>query len=451
MSEYARIMPLFKKWDRNEDGVISRDELSGLLTSLNPELDEAGINELFDACDPDGNGELDIAEFVEHLCKESTEDWVEVNETSSTEIDKALWTYYRNPRTVPYRLKIEDLVKGRGGSVDFRYLTTYYKAGRRGRVLPLRRSNAETRAQTHPSTGPGQHPWYKKRVALKDAETKDWLTNDFFFRAFSQAVKDGGGEVDFTPEELFDFRWNDDDRGKAPEEAELSRRGGVLYREAAGWKKFAIKCKGTYDDGDAKWMRMSGGDGEWAVAYHGTAMKIVPLIIKNGFLVGSGQGARNSEDVRTGETCGKGVYCTPNLTTVECYANGNEDGGSEQKEAAATIDGHTLYFALQCRVRPGAIRRPIRNFAKHNDEEVMGIDGTFEWVINDPADIRPYGILVRSKEGADHRTLATLINGDAWNKEHKPLPRGSFDHIPGCSATPEELDHSYELARKNLG
>merc|ERR1719198_2149541 len=138
-------------------------------------------------------------------------------------------------------------------------------------------------------------------------------------------------------------------------------------------------------------------------------MGVVPLIVKNGFKPGTGQGARNCTDVRTGAKVGSGIYCTPNLTTVECYANGNEDGGSEQKQAAATVDGHTLFFALQCRVRPGAIRRPERHFALNNDEEVMGIDGTFEWVINDPNDIRPYAILVREKDYHEHRKLYEMI------------------------------------------
>merc|ERR1712110_205748 len=117
------------------------------------------------------------------------------------------------------------------------------------------------------------------------------MGNEFFFRAFCQAVKNGGGKVNFAPEDLFDFRYNEDDRGKEPINAELSRRGGVLYREAAGWKRFALKCRGKYDDGDNSWMRMSGGEGEWAVAYHGTGMNVVPLIIQNGFIVGKGQGA----------------------------------------------------------------------------------------------------------------------------------------------------------------
>ena len=98
--------------------------------------------------------------------------------------------------------------------------------------------------------------------------------------------------------------------------------------------------------------------------------------------------------------------------------------GSEQKQeakdAAASCDGHTLFFALQCRVRPGAIVRPDRHFARNNDEEVMGIDGVFEWVINNPDDIRPYGIFVRDKEGSDHRSLGSLIDMSVVDKPPRP-------------------------------
>jgi hypothetical protein len=204
-------------------------------------------------------------------------------------------------------------------------------------------------------------------------------------------------------------------------------------------------------------MGMAGEDGEWAVAYHGTAMKTVPLIIDNGFRAGGSAGVvKDCEDTRTGKPCGTGaIFCTPNLTTVECYANGNEDVASDQKDAAAEIDGHTLFFAFQCRVRPSAIRRPSRHFALNNDEEVMGPRGVFEWIVNSPDDIRPYGILVREKHCCDHRILDDLIcnvdksleaqlesdtdwNGKKrhnskrlWNIDNKPFPLGHFDCIPG--------------------
>lgn len=278
-----------------------------------------------------------------------------------------------------------------------------------------------------------------------------YLTNGFFFNAFCQAVQQNKGKIDFEERELFDFRYNE--AWPMDQDVNTERRGGVLYRAPRGWKRFALNVKGRYPDDD--WLRMDGSPDEWAVAYHGTAMSIVPLIVRGGFRVGTGQGAKHSKDVRTGGDVGCGVFCSPNLTTVECYANGSEDGGSESKDkAAATVDGHTLFFALQCRVRPSAIRRPDRHFARNNDEEVMGIDGVFEWIINNPDDIRPYGILVRDKNTCDHRRLGELIGkvgGEhRWNIEHKPLPIGSFDHIPGRHADPQQIQDSYLRAVKAL-
>jgi len=254
---------------------------------------------------------------------------------------------------------------------------------------------------------------------------------------------------------MFDFRFNTCWQQSSLHDEPIERRGGVLYRNPAGWRRFALNIKGKYDGGDDTWMGMEGVPGEWAVAYHGTAMCVVPLIVKNGFKPGKGQGAKLCFDTRTGEKCGSGIFCTPSLKTVECYANGGEDGGSDNQAPAAEVDGHTLFFALQCRVKPEAIRRPDRHFARCNDEEVMGIDGVFEWVISNPDHIRPYAILVRDKDGADHRHLADLINKLpnqkwAWNVRNKPLPWGSFDHIPGRLCDVEEIKHSYLHALRAL-
>lgn len=387
---------------------------------------------------------------------ESTRPWKEIPGAAGAQLDKGLAAFAESPHQNK-RLQIENLIDGDKGTVDFEYLTTMYQCDKqsRARVLPLARFSKDTGNSTHPAEG-AKHPWYIKRVAQKEANTQvikggEWLTNEYFFKAFSQAVRQGGGVVDFEPDEMFDFRFNEDLRGKDPTEVPMQRRGGILYREPCGWKRFAINCKGKYDNGDNTWMGMSGKDGEWGVAYHGTAMNIVPLIIKNGFKVGTGQGAKNADDTRTGTKVGSGVFCTPNLTTVECYANGAEDGGSEQKTAASKLDGHTLFFAFQCRIRPGAIRRPDRHFARNNDEECMGVDGVFEWIINSPQDIRPYGVLVRDKENCDHRTLGSLIAGGNWMKEHKPLKFGHFDNIPGrASGDLEGYKRSHAHAVANI-
>merc|ERR1719487_1880455 len=144
--------------------------------------------------------------------------------------------------------------------------------------------------------------------------------NETFFNAFCMAVQDQGGVVDFEAEDLFDFRFNEDNRGIDKDHASIERRGGVLYREPFGWKRFAVKCKGDFDGGDNTWMGNSNQDGEWAVAYHGLPMRFLPFVVKDGFKVGAGQGGRHCLDVRTGKKVGDGVYCSPNHVAMDCYA-----------------------------------------------------------------------------------------------------------------------------------
>jgi hypothetical protein len=438
-----------------DEGDIGRD-----ITDIMPEMSAEDVIEVADDPAPVSTDDVkgDGKSFLELVRKnwgpgsweasmdgdsETVKDnvWWRVGAKANDVLDEALWAYTCSGKG-SRRKDVKGLLKGQDGTVDFDLYTTMYNK----RVIPLRRKRSDTKAVTHPDPSV-RHPWFLNRLKAKDNETKDFLKNEFFCRAFEQAV---GGHVDF--DKIFDFRFNEDLRSR--KEAPLQRRGGVLYREPVGWKRFAIKSKGVYDNGDNTWMKMSGEEGEWGVAYHGTAMKIVPLIVENGFKVGTGQGAKNCNDVRTGDLVGTGVFCTPNLTPVECYANGNEDKGSEQKEAAATVDGKTLFFAFQCRVNPKAIRRPDRRFARNNDEEIMGVDGVFEWIINNPKDIRPYGVLVREKEGCDHLTLSSLIANDAWNKEHKPHKLGSFDNVKGkdtSAAHLEQLKRSHKQATKELG
>jgi len=227
----------------------------------------------------------------------------------------------------------------------------------------------------------------------------------------------------------------------------MARRGGVLYKPPVGWIRFGLNI-GDEHGPDRKWLQGKDGSkdsGEWAIAYHGTAMNILPLILENGFVVGPGQGAKDCQDNRTGNRVGEGVFCSPNLETCECYARGNEDSFAATKEMAKDheVDGRVLLFVLQCRVKPDAIRRPNRNFAKCNDEEVMGIEGVFKWVINGKENIRPYGILVKElkKDDKHHgRSLGQLISNDAWNKEHKRKKLGEWDDVPGKDTDPRVLE-----------
>eukprot|EP00930_Biecheleria_cincta_P013518 TRINITY_DN12005_c0_g1_i1.p1 TRINITY_DN12005_c0_g1~~TRINITY_DN12005_c0_g1_i1.p1 ORF type:complete len:743 (+),score=141.41 TRINITY_DN12005_c0_g1_i1:115-2343(+) len=338
------------------------------------------------------------------------------------------------------------------------------KMARAGMASEIGRFGLRRRGSTeHPSLEDGKHPFEKKLERENDVQ-KGFLTNELFWKTFCQAVEMGKDRLSVAEKqhyekwlssnldenELFDYQYNSDWMGMSLTDAPIERRGGVLYRTPAGWKRVALNVWNKYDGGDNTWLGMEGKAGEWAVAYHGCAMAVVPLIMNGGFRVGTGQGAKNCSDTRTDKLVGDGVYCTPNIRVVECYANGNEDGASENKTDAVKVDGRTWYFAFQCRVRPEAINRPDRHFAHCNDEEVMGVDGVFEWIINSPDDIRPYAILVREKDGCEHRSLGQLIGNQAWNKSHKPLPFGSFDKIPGRLADVNEIQNSYLKAQQAL-
>eukprot|EP00931_Biecheleriopsis_adriatica_P047085 TRINITY_DN27113_c0_g1_i2.p1 TRINITY_DN27113_c0_g1~~TRINITY_DN27113_c0_g1_i2.p1 ORF type:complete len:863 (-),score=132.18 TRINITY_DN27113_c0_g1_i2:107-2695(-) len=289
---------------------------------------------------------------------------------------------------------------------------------------PLRR--VESGKVTHPPPD-FPHPWYIEKVSKVEqlGGPDDWLTNAFFFRAFQMAVQRDGGDLGFLAPDLFSFQFCSDFRSSQPN---LERRGGVLYEVPAGWKRFALNVKGRYADGN-DWMCMDGRPGEWAVAYHGTKFDAVPKIIKNGFRLGirHGPAAMKLKDTRSGQAVQEGICCTPNLEVVECFANGEEaDTGCPP----VTLDGHTLFFALQCRVRPGAIRRPNNTtYTKtNNDEEQMGVRGVFEWVIENPVDIRPYAVLVRDRASCTTKKSLHALAVSFASK--KPTP-GAFYHVPG--------------------
>mmetsp|Transcript_135572 Transcript_135572/g.234582 ORF Transcript_135572/g.234582 Transcript_135572/m.234582 type:complete len:400 (+) Transcript_135572:81-1280(+) len=334
--------------------------------------------------------------------------WVDVDPSFTEPAETALSLYESkggDPRSVVAGCKI-----------DLKLMSS-----KRGTTIVLLRRLDEVGNQTHPPPD-APHPFDTFRIERieKKGGAGDWLTNDFFFEAFCKAVAKGGGKIDFTKEGLFDFRYSQDCRDWTSESTKLERRGGVLYRAPYGWKRFALNVKKPGED--EAWMGMSGRPGEWAVAYHGTDFGVVPLIVRGGFKIGKGCGATGCPDVRDGTKVKDGVYCTPNLHVVECYAN-----GEEHSKPCVELDGRKVFFAFQCRVNPACIRRPIRHFASNNDEEQMGIDGTFEWVIEDPSQIRPYAILVREHSGEKHETVGELVK--CWNSRHSPLPAGSFDHV----------------------
>jgi len=270
-------------------------------------------------------------------------------------------------------------------SVDFQLMTARKKVEGRDRpiIVPIRRKDRDTGKQTHPDPEKN-HPWFDKKVEMADGKG-DWLTSEFFFKAFCKCCEMAGREVTQTAEELFDFQHNKDYRDWT--EASEEVRGGLRYSIPKGWKRFSCRVKGKFGD-DNSWLRLDGGDGEWAVAYHGTSYEALVPILDGGLIVGAAQAFKKDKDVRTGEIIGEGVYCSPSMAVGENYAG----AGSLARGAkgGTPIDGHNVYFVLQCRVNPDKIKRC-------HDEATDDFTSPTRpyWVLNDPADIRPYAILVR--------------------------------------------------------
>jgi hypothetical protein len=172
----------------------------------------------------------------------------------------------------------------------------------------------------------------------------------------------------------FDFRANSDFREQTEEKTHT--RGGYPYLEPNGFYGFAANVLGKYDDGNNDWMKLTGAEGEWAVAYHGTKVSGFPAILTEGFKAGARQKYDDEKCVKTGQKIGSGVYCTPGLAMAARYA-GQGHG----------FEGHNIIFVMQCRVNPSKIKH-CHDYLK--DPEAY-------WVLNDPNDIRPYRVLIKEK------------------------------------------------------
>ena len=105
-----------------------------------------------------------------------------------------------------------------------------------------------------------------------------------------------------------------------------------------------------------------------------------PGILTSGFRIGHAQAHKDKRCLKTKEIIGKGVYCTPGLGVAESYAKSR--GGA----AGTDYQGHKIIFIMQCRVNPAKIKH-CHDYATN--------PGAY-WVLNNPADIRPYRVLIKS-------------------------------------------------------
>ncbi|ELP88811.1 hypothetical protein EIN_103140 [Entamoeba invadens IP1] len=172
----------------------------------------------------------------------------------------------------------------------------------------------------------------------------------------------GGGISQFaidnnllSPGYDYDFRnINDTKAGRT------YKRGGMVYKRPCGYMRYALNVIGKFDNGNDTWLGSSNSPGEWAVSYHGTDPKFADPISKNGFKVG------------TRNLYGRGVYCSPDVQAAAIYSTKKTDSNSRKYK-----------IVFQNRVKTSSIKLASDNGGPSN-----------YWYIEDPRDIRPYGILV---------------------------------------------------------
>merc|ERR1719362_61163 len=218
----------------------------------------------------------------------------------------------------------------------------------------------------------------RPRPLKRELNEAGWLTNAYFFRAFKAALERSGVDVSSAPEDMFDFRYNQDFRNVKDDGRELIR-GGMPYQLPTGWMRFAVNVNGQFSDN--LWLRED--ETGWAVAYHGTSGSSLPGILNSGFRLGSGQ--------KFTKDCGQGVYCSPLVDVAQHYSK------------PQLIDGHYVQIVLQIRVKPSAIR-PVQ------DPKATEFERKY-WVINDSECLRPYGVLIREISLQDYIPAEAMVYG----------------------------------------
>lgn len=63
------IRTAFEVFDKDKNGVITKDELYSVLTNLDERVSTEELNSIMKAIDPNGDGKIDYREFVELLTK----------------------------------------------------------------------------------------------------------------------------------------------------------------------------------------------------------------------------------------------------------------------------------------------------------------------------------------------------------------------------------------------
>ena len=175
----------------------------------------------------------------------------------------------------------------------------------------------------------------------------------------------GGTPICYVDPSRLDPKF-DYDFTKQADDGKKYYRGGYEYHRPYGWKRYAIKVLGRFEND--KWLgekglRFHSSEGEWPVSYHGTGESASGSIAQDGYRLSKGKRFKY----------GKGIYSTPSIQVAAKYAQVFNHEGKKYK------------LVFQNRVCPTDL--------KIMDAQMTGV-GEY-WVQPRQEYIRPYGICVQ--------------------------------------------------------
>ena len=179
-------------------------------------------------------------------------------------------------------------------------------------------------------------------------------------------VRSGSPVTYYLDDSLMDPRYNYDFTN-ITDDGTTFYRGDYKYRRPYGWKRYALKVLGRYENDD--WLgplgtRPQSSPGEWPVSYHGTALNGTRSLAEDGYRLTTGRSFSRP----------RGIYSTPSIDIAANYALTFE------------VDRKRYQMVFQNRVNPANLTVL---------PEQQAAEGGQFWVSPQQEDVRPYAICVR--------------------------------------------------------
>ena len=136
-------------------------------------------------------------------------------------------------------------------------------------------------------------------------------------------LRGGGMPTYYVDDSLLDPKFDYDFTRKVNDGTKYYR-GGYEYHRPYGWKRYAIKVLGRFDN--EHWLgeqgqRAGSSKGEWPVSYHGTGESASGSIAQDGYNLSKGKRF----------LYGRGIYSTPSIEVAAKYAKMFEHKGKVYK------------------------------------------------------------------------------------------------------------------------